>query len=477
VKTSSTKKKQDADSWALRYSEKHRLHRILQLPAGIATPKRVRIYSRSDHYVLQWWDRGEKRTLSERVEGDLVQAIIRARDIDEQLENFRSAGCGCRNLRHHELVQKFYENLHRRADAGEIDPKTVARYKSALNHYLSFVDQPHVSRRYQNVNRVDRDFVLDFMTYLNNLQVSPNGHPHTPTKRMVKPQYVLDVSRAMYRWASDPQGEPLLRHGFQNPFLERRRVSTKAVPDMFGEPDITVSMAVDFMNPCDAWQLPLFALYVFYGLRASEPCWLFRESIQDGWLKVSCDHELGYFTKGRRDKRLPLIEPLHELLTTRQTDEGILFQHRAVWETKVTPPLAHASREDLRKQYASRLDKERNLTAQIRASIRDQMVLDAGGLNYDHIEHEFAQIKAKLGWPAEATLKDFRHLFSTCMENAGMPEFYRKFLMGQSPGRAAIVGYTHLNQIRERYLEAVEKQMEPLVEALHNQVKHFRGGI
>ena len=66
-----------AGSWSDRYGSSHRLVRVDGFPAGIIPPKRVRIYARGDHYVLQWWDPTAKRTLCERVNGDLVTAIAR----------------------------------------------------------------------------------------------------------------------------------------------------------------------------------------------------------------------------------------------------------------------------------------------------------------------------------------------------------------------------------------------------------------
>jgi hypothetical protein len=120
--------------------------------------------------------------------------------------------------------------------------------------------------------------------------------------------------------------------GFHNPFAERRRTTDQGAPDLFGEPDITIGMATEFLKACDNWQLPLFSLYIFYGLRASEPCWLFQESLEENWLKVACDPQLGYTTKGRRDKRLPLIPPVVQMLEIhrQQNHVGLLFQRRSV---------------------------------------------------------------------------------------------------------------------------------------------------
>ena len=67
----------------------------------------------------------------------------------------------------------------------------------------------------------------------------------------------------------------------------------------------------------------------------------------------------------------------------------------------------------------------------------------------------------------------FGHLVATCMENAGMPEHYRKFLLGQSPGRAAIVTYTHLNEIRQRFEETIEKSLQPLIDAIDRRTKYL----
>ncbi len=55
------------------------------------------------------------------------------------------------------------------------------------------------------------------------------------------------------------------------------------------------------------------------------------------------------------------------------------------------------------------------------------------------------------------------------MMNAGMPEYYRKYLMGNAFSKAAISNYTHLDQLRERYEEAIERQYQPIVEAITNR--------
>src|SRR5262245_59310076 len=72
-------------AWTRKYGDKHRFQRVTGFPAGIVPPERVRIYRRGGHHLLQWWDPDAKRNLAERIDGDLVNAIARARQVEERL--------------------------------------------------------------------------------------------------------------------------------------------------------------------------------------------------------------------------------------------------------------------------------------------------------------------------------------------------------------------------------------------------------
>ena len=99
-------------------------------------------------------------------------------------------------------------------------------------------------------------------------------------------------------------GGTLVPEGFHNPFRRRsRHGASSSVTVAVGEPDIALDMAVEFFGVCDGYQLRLFAPMALYGLRASEPCFLFEEHLREDWLDVPCLPEMAYFTKGRREKR------------------------------------------------------------------------------------------------------------------------------------------------------------------------------
>jgi integrase len=461
----------DKSSWSDRYSKRHKLVRV-DLPEGVVAPEKVRIYARAEHYVLQWWDPAAKKNLSDRVNGDFIAAISRAREIDERIRNFRASGHVSRRLGHADLIAKYLENLGKRADAGEIKPGTVERYRAALGHYEAFLERPDVASRYAYAAGIDRDLALEFTAFLNARTVTPNGAALGDARLMTGQGFVLDTIRAMLEWAADPERGKLLPEGFRNPFLgASRRLGTPA-DDCEAEPDITTDMAIEFISTCDEYQLRLFAPMILYGLRPGEPCFVFREHVDADLLRVNCLPDLVYATKGQRNKALPVIDVVRSLLLppSGASPDGPLFLRRRVLSGHEGAPLSATPLEEIAAEFSRRCATSGVEHMKDRLRVRDQVMRDAGAITYKTVEREFKKVARKLGWPRDATDKDFRHHFATSMENGGVPEQYRKYLMGHSRGNAAIVRYTHLNKVRARYEAAVEREWPELVAALERRV-------
>ena len=461
-------------SWTDKYGERHRQVPITGWPAGFKAPEKVRIYRRNKHFLLQWWEPAARQNLSTHVDGDLVDAIAEARRIDQRLLDVKSSGKTRARLRHEQFVEAYRADLLRRANAGEIRPGTVVRYGNALNHYLTYITSAKaVAAAGPYATGVNRTAALNFSAHLTATLVSPNGSQAAEARRMLSPGYVVDVVRGLYAWGSDPDRGNLLPESFRNPFATKSVGRTRLVPDLFGHPDITITMTADFLGECDLFQLRMFTPLIFFGLRAAEPCYLFFEYVRDGWLSIPCEPELDYVTKGRRSKTFPLIAPLQTLLTGDADSgecQGLIFVRRSVFDDRERPPLRGKSLQDLIREYQRRLQRSGEPDAKARERLRIQVLEEAGSLNYDSIEHEFRSIAGRLKWPKEATLKDFRHGFATSLANAGVPDPYRKYLMGQRTDRAAIHGYTHLDQVRGQYLKAVETQWPKLVQIVKDRL-------
>jgi len=462
------RQQQGASTWRRKYGQRHKLCRVTQFPAGVREPKRVRIYSRQEHFVLQWWEPGEKRTLSERVDDDLIAAIYKAREIDDRLASVKSSGRKKR-IRHVMAVAGFLKNLENRADAGEIDVATVSRYTSSLTrHYIPFTEQPEIQRQYPHLGSANREFRQAFAAFLNNRSISPNGHTNATPRVMKSQRYVLDVARALYQWAIDAGKGALLPEGFTNPFADRPRQSTSVAFNPMRQLDINEAMAIDLVGACNVFQLSLFAPLLLFGLRPGELGWLLTSHISDGWVKVACIPELDYVTKGRRDKQFPVPAILAKIWQPMLQRPGLLYRRLAAENGETRPVLANASLAELVESFEERRRHESSNSAAARRNIRDGLMKEAGQLRYQHIKLQFTKLATQLGWPPAATIKDLRHLFSTSLENAGVPEFHRRYLMGQSFGKAPIVAYTHIlkESLKEHFKRALNTSLSGIVQAI-----------
>jgi hypothetical protein len=443
-------------SWVTRYGDRHRWARLDVWPAGLAPPRKVRVYRRAEHFLLNWWDPGTGKNQSERVNGDLLAALSRARQIDERLLAYKTAGTGTApRIGHGELVDRFLADLGRRSDAGEVSVRTVRRYAAALAHYRAFCADSEIARRFPTPTAVSREFRLAFAAALGD-----------------RPGFVLDVVRAVFEWAADPDRGQLLPEGFRNPFLRAAGARSPLRGDPLAPPDVTVDMAVTLIQACDRFQLRLLGPLVLFGLRAAEPCHLFTEHVRDGWLRVPCLPAFDLWTKGKRDKSLPLIDDLAPLwyILKPAADSGLLFERRAVGDGRGRAPLRGRSPADLAGEYRKRLAAGSKSAAD-RARVRESVFREAGGLTYDDIRREFRAIAGRLGWPAAATVKDLRHLFATTMNDGVMPDGYRRYLLGHSPGRAAVSAYTHLARVREVYSASCRAAWPAVIAAVNRRAE------
>jgi hypothetical protein len=459
------------NTWSQRYSH-HRLIRVAEFPAGIAPPKKVRVYTRGAKNLLSWWDCALGCSRWERVEGDLVAAIVRAREIDRRLAEARTAGvAGRTRLTHAELVAAYLEDLSRRADAGEVTPGTVERYRAALDHFLEFCEEAATSRKWPYAAGADRQFRLTLAAFLCDRPVRPNGRDGAEARPMKAIGYVMDTVRAAFAWAADPDRGRLLPDTFRNPFISTGQTRQIAPADPLARPDLNTEMAIDMIKACDRFQLRLFAPMILFGLRAAEPCVVFTADLTDSHMAVVNRPELAVRTKGRRDKRLPLAPALGRLwdLLRSGTNGGLLFTRRGVVDGTETPPLAGCSPAELATEYRARLGRLRERGSAARERVRRELFRDAGGLAYDGVEGEFRGLARQLGWSPAATLKDLRHHFVTAAIDAGMPDAHLKYLLGHAPGRAAVAAYTHLHDVGQHFGRVLAGPWAGLVAAINDR--------
>jgi hypothetical protein len=345
-KTTSDRDSTVRQTWSSRYGERHKLERITEFPRGVLPPKKIRLYSRANHFVLQWWAPTQKRTSSDRVDGDFLAALTRARQLDEQLDERGCVSTGRRRLSYSELVDGYIDHLRRRAEAGEIDLRTVARYRTALEYFKNFTAQSEITAAYAHPGRTDRDFVLRFQGFLQRQRIS-RGNVVRPLEGY---EFILATVRSAFTWASDPEQGNLLADSFRNPFTGRNWTIRRPAIDLTRELPITIPMAAAFLQECDEYQKRLFAPLILFGLRAAEICWVFNEDVTSGWFTVRCHAGIDYLTKGQRDKKFPLLPKIGMFLIP-SSDCGLWVQRRS-WDKDTGSAL---SREVMIAEYQRRL--------------------------------------------------------------------------------------------------------------------------
>jgi hypothetical protein len=454
-------------TWNERYGERHRWRRYRNWPPGLTAPVKVRLYERNKILLLSWWDPGARKNLSERIDGDLLTALARARVIDDRVRNFRTAGRATPSkLGHEELVSRYLADLTQRVEARLLEESTLDRYRAALAHYAEWCKSPVVLKKYSSAASVDREFRLELTAFLMNRPVSGNGRKGV-LKPMKSPTFVLDVVRSMYVWAADPVRGNLMPEGFSNPFLRGGEHRPLFVGDPLAPPRITMAMAAAFLTACSTVEKKLFAPIILFGLRAAEPCFIAGEHISEEWFEVPNLPELDYRTKGRRDKRFPWARELQGLRDLLCADgrRGLLYRRRDYFE-RGEAGAEFSDLEKLTREYRNRLAAANPRSHIERRNIRKGLLREAGALAYDDIERLFHRIVAKLGWTGPVTLKDFRHLFATTLNDANVSESYRKYLLGHAPGRAAAVAYTHLSRLREQFATVLRSEFAAVLQAL-----------
>ena len=287
---------------------------------------------------------------------------------------------------------------------------------------------------------------------------------------VVRPRY----RARLFEWAADPDRGGLLPDGFRNPFRRPGQSRAALRGDPLAAPDVTPAMASDFLRACDPINCGC-SCPCCCSACAAEPCFLFVEYLDEDWRRVPCNPDLAYSTKGRRDKRFPLIEELRPFWDALRAgrESGLLYERRAVIAGTEKAPRRGAALADLVEEFRRRCGGP-VANGGGSAALRDALLREAGGITYDQVEGEFGGLARRLRWPAAATPKDFRHLFCTMLGDAALPEGYVRYLMGHAPGKAAVVAYTHLAELPRHYAAAVRREWSPLVEAVLERLETLR---
>ena len=334
---------------------------------------------------------------------------------------------------------------------------TVNRYRTATRYLVDFMSRDD---RRRAAHEIDAD---EFVKYLRTLRISPNGHAHSLRRplRDKGVRFILETCRAMYGFAARKRRMPPYA---ANPFAglggKRFRIEDAKRVFVFDE-----RLETAFLAACDDWSFPIHFVLAKTGVRPGE---LVHAMIDDldldtGWWCVCNKPELGWRVKTRRERPVPLVHEVVQVLRR-------VIGDRQAGPVFVRPDAARALLHNANEAALSRVVERRVLAAESALSqqicrtetarIHRAIWRDAGGVRVDAIRVSFMRTAQRAGLEAISCPKSWRHTFATLLQDANVDPLIRQLTLGHSPtaGPESALGmtalYTHTRpQTQKREIE------------------------
>ncbi|WP_437194445.1 tyrosine-type recombinase/integrase [Planctomicrobium sp. SH527] len=325
---------------------------------------------------------------------------------------------------------------------------TVRRYRSATQHLADFAGEIPA-----HTISADR-----FALHLREKQVSPNGHPHTPKRRLRDKgvQNLLEICRSLYAYAIRMRHLPPYA---ENPFSQLRldRMQIEDAKPVFV---LDAESELRFLEAADLWAFPIHFTLAKTGLRVGELVHLLIEDLdlEQGWLQVRNKSDLGWKTKTRNERAVPLVAEVVDVLrcVTKDRDRGPVFLRHSFVNGQRRPALC-GTRAELAAVLQSRIGEASSdlLSREAQLRVARTVWRDAGAVKADRIRTSFIRIAAGLGMSNATCPKSWRHSFATLLQDANVDPLIRQITLGHKPtGAGGELGmtavYTHTRAATQR---------------------------
>ncbi len=198
-------------------------------------------------------------------------------------------------LGHHEFVLKS-------------SVATIQRYRAATQHLEAFTLRDTKSPRVHEV------CAENFVRYLREIQVAPNGHQNTKRRNLRDKgiQFIPETCRAMYGFAARRRHlPPYMGNPFATLPLDRLKIEDSKPIFLFN-----AESELAFLRRADVWGFPIHFTLAKTGMRSGELCHLLIEEVdlEGGWLHVRNKTSLGWRIKTGNERAIPLLGELVALL-------------------------------------------------------------------------------------------------------------------------------------------------------------------
>lgn len=330
-----------------------------------------------------------------------------------------------------ELIDAYIGDVRRRKGK-----RTAARYRNWLNHLIAYIQRPDVARRYPNAIHLDRDFVMDFIAFLNQRYVPRNGREAAKLAPMSRKgiREILDRFRALLVFAKKPDVN-LLPVDFNIP-VSRDLLPAVGSRDPLTRAALTLEARIQLVGRMDAWQLTHIAPSLVFPCRPEEMAGLLIEEID--WINQSirfgdrfdgCD-----FTKGHQSWTLPVPREIMTLLCHAAGFRftGPVLQSRRFYEHRAVSKIKLVVSGHFKDEVLKALQKARPETPQDAKVIVHKILRKCGGVSTDELRKEFKRACRAAGLGDKVTFYKCREAVTSDYETINMPMLQRRYVTGHS---------------------------------------------
>ena len=304
---------------------------------------RVTIYLRGENYWVYYREGGQ--TVRQRIRGNLSTARSTASRINTSLVEKRPTAFGFERKGIGEFLDEYLD--HGKV-IKNLSPRTIARYRAALDHFRDFAEgQPGLSR----LDQVTERTVEEFVRFLRGQRRTRNG-----SRRGKKREYadsgiwfILAGCRTAFLFAQKRRYLPPFE---ENPFssfpLDRLKARQSPTPPM-----LTPEQLRRFFETCDDWQFRVFFVLALYGLRVGELTHLLISDVDlaQDLIHIRPKPDMYWTVKTQRERLLPILPQVKTIIESCIGDcqEGFLFLHRGFTPGGRKRPKSFRSRAELRR--------------------------------------------------------------------------------------------------------------------------------
>lgn len=348
--------------------------------------------------------------------------------------------------------------------------KTESHYKSRLGPVIDFSGLAPSLKRWPLAQSIDREFVIELLSYLARREVTRNGQPGGFRKLISAAQIynVLDCLRTMFNWAKRADNRKL-PSDWINP-LTADLVGKPPAKDPLRPDPLPLTDRVKLVGVMDRWQLAHLAISLVLPLRPDEVTGVLISEVDfvNGWFIVGSRLGGDDHTKEGVSFHMPfpsrLVRLIRELIGGRA--EGPLLRNRRSYER----PLGRliGSRQELESLYQAQLLRaggEAQATADRKRLFRG-LLKQIGGASPDDLGREFKRVLRSAGLENGRSLYDLRHAITRSLKAAGLHEMEMTYCTGHSLN-GILHKYTGLDPVAamQGYFDAID----PLLEAIEKR--------